>query len=60
MADRKRDDHPGLGDYASQFFTNWREYRAPVAKKLWLTARNRMLSVTRLKGCCGHHGEPGC
>jgi hypothetical protein len=45
----------------SQFFTNWREYKAPVGKKVWLTARNRLRSVTRLPaGCCGHPGEPGC
>jgi hypothetical protein len=60
--DHDHDHRQGLGDYASQFFTNWNEYRGPLGKKLWLTARNRFLSVTRLPkgGCCGHHGEPGC
>ena len=60
MPDDEHDNRQGLGDYVSQFFTNWREYEGPIATKLWLTARNRALSVTRLKGCCGHHGEPGC
>ncbi|HEV8420874.1 MAG TPA: hypothetical protein VGR13_05925 [Actinomycetota bacterium] len=60
MPDREPDHHRGFGEYASQFFTNWREYDGPVGTKLWLTTRNRLLSVTRLKGCCGHHGEPGC
>jgi hypothetical protein len=60
MSGGHHDHDQGPGDYVAQFFTNWREYQAPVGKKLWLTARNRMLSVTRLKGCCGHHGEPGC
>jgi hypothetical protein len=60
MPDRDHEHREGLGDYASQFLSNWREYEGPVGKKLWLTARNRMRSVTRLKGCCGHHGEPGC
>ena len=60
MPDEERDHHHGPGDYAAQFFTNWREYRGPMGKKLYLTARNRFLSVARLKGCCGHHGEPGC
>jgi hypothetical protein len=60
MPDDDRDHHHGVGDYVAQFFTNWREYEAPVGTKLRLTVRNRMLSVTRLKGCCGHHGEPGC
>ncbi|MGH2554857.1 MAG: hypothetical protein ACRDHO_03970 [Actinomycetota bacterium] len=60
MSDDRRDRDEGFGDYVAQFFTNWREYEAPVGTKLWLTTRNRLLSVTHLKGCCGHHGEPGC
>ncbi len=58
--DQNHEHHQGGGDYASQFFTNWREYRGPLGTKVWLTARNRFLAVTRLKGCCGHPGEPGC
>jgi hypothetical protein len=60
MPDHEPDDPQGLSDYASQFFTNWREYEGSVGTKFWLTARNRVMSVARLKGCCGHHGEPGC
>jgi hypothetical protein len=60
MPEREPEDDQGLRNYASQFFTNWREYEGPVGIKLWLTARNRVRSVATLKGCCGHHGEPGC
>jgi hypothetical protein len=54
------DHEPGLGDYARQFFTNWCEYEGPISKKVWLTLKNRARAVATLKGCCGHHGEPGC
>jgi len=62
MPDEEHDhDHDEtVRDYAARFFTNWRESPAPIGTKLWLTARNRFRSVTRLKGCCGHPGEPGC
>jgi hypothetical protein len=43
---------------ALDFFTNWREYDAPLATKLQLTLRNRARAMTH--GCCGHPGEPGC
>jgi hypothetical protein len=46
--------------YVHEFFTNWREYDGPVSKKVWLTLKNRARAATTLKGCCGHHGEPGC
>jgi len=49
----------GLGGYVRQFFTNWGESDAPIARKLWLTARNRTLALGR-DWCCGHPGEPGC
>ncbi|HEX9122914.1 MAG TPA: hypothetical protein VF984_06080 [Actinomycetota bacterium] len=42
------------------FFTNWRTYDGPFATKVRLTIRNRFRAVVLLKGCCGHHGEPGC
>ncbi|HXF58087.1 MAG TPA: hypothetical protein VNO34_11065 [Actinomycetota bacterium] len=45
---------------ARQFFTNWREFQAPLARKLYLTLRNRAVAVGLLRGCCGHPGEPGC
>jgi hypothetical protein len=47
-----------LGRLAANFFTNWREYDAPLGEKLLLTGRNRAIALT--KGCCGHPGEPGC
>ena len=53
-------DREGVGDYARQFFTNWKDYEGPASKKVWLTLRNRWRSVATLKGCCGHPGEPGC
>jgi hypothetical protein len=51
---------PGLGDYVRQFFTNWRDYDAPVGPQVWLTLKNRGRAFLTLKGCCGHRGEPGC
>jgi len=52
------DDRPGIGHFARWFFTNWREYDAPVSTKLGLTVRNRLRALRH--GCCGNHGEPGC
>jgi hypothetical protein len=49
-----------LGDYVRQFFTNWSEYDGPISRKAWLTVKNRARATFTLKGCCGHHGEPGC
>lgn len=43
---------------AANFFTNWRDYDGPLAKKVALTFRNRARAMTQ--GCCGHPGEPGC
>jgi hypothetical protein len=51
-------DRSGPGRPVRAFFTNWREYDAPFATKVRLTLRNRARALT--KGCCGHHGEPGC
>lgn len=48
----------GLGKYAGAFFANWRGFDAPGRTKLRLAFRNR--SIAMVKGCCGHHGEPGC
>lgn len=54
----------GLGRYSRSFFTNWREYDAPLSRKLGLTVRNRARTMKRMmtggQGCCGHPGEPGC
>jgi hypothetical protein len=52
------DDHPRFTTYVRWFFTNWREYNAPVSTKLALTVKNRMRALRH--GCCGNHGEPGC
>lgn len=46
--------------HSRSFFTNWREYDAPFSTKLWLTLKNRTHTITTLKGCCGHPGQPGC
>jgi hypothetical protein len=43
-----------------QFFTNWSSYQGTIGKKILLTLRNRSRAFLTLKGCCGHHGEPGC
>jgi hypothetical protein len=56
MPSRKR----SLGQYARDFFTNWGQYDAPLSRKVALTARNRLIAAALLRGCCGHHGEPGC
>ncbi|HJV04951.1 MAG TPA: hypothetical protein VJ868_06795 [Actinomycetota bacterium] len=48
----------GLGEYAMDFFRNWRESEEPLGRKLSKTARNRIRALGG--GCCGHHGEPGC
>jgi hypothetical protein len=46
--------------HASQFFTNWRTYDAPVWTKLRLALRNRVSATFSRRQCCGHLGEPGC
>jgi hypothetical protein len=48
-----------LGEYVGNFFTNWSESDLPFVRKVGVTVRNRMRSLVN-KGCCGHHGEPGC
>jgi hypothetical protein len=49
-----------LSEYVKQYFTNWEESDDPLATKLRLTARNRLIAFGTMRGCCGHHGEPGC
>jgi len=46
--------------HARQFFTNWREYDAPVATKLALAVRNRLKATFSRRQCCGNLGQPGC
>jgi len=48
-----------LREHVGNFFTNWSESDLPFARKVALTFRNRARSILH-KGCCGHHGEPGC
>jgi len=48
-----------LREHVGNFFTNWSESDLPVTRKVALTLRNRAKSLVN-KGCCGHHGEPGC
>ena len=49
-----------LGERIRWFFTNWREYDAPVGTKLALTVRNRTKALFSRTQCCGNHGQPGC
>ena len=49
-----------LAEHVRNFFTNWREYEAPVPTKLRLTVRNRVRATFSRAQCCGHPGEPGC
>ncbi len=49
-----------LRRYLGMFFTNWREYDAPLHTKLRLTVRNRVKATFSRAQCCGHLGEPGC
>ena len=49
-----------LRRYVGQFFTNWREYDAPVLTKLRLAFRNRLRATFSRGQCCGHLGQPGC
>jgi hypothetical protein len=52
------DDRQSFGNHVRWFFTNWREYDAPLSTKLALTVKNRARALRR--GCCGNHGQPGC
>lgn len=47
-----------LGDYVRDFDRNIREFKGPLAEKIRLIIRNR--AIASVRGCCGHHGEPGC
>jgi hypothetical protein len=48
-----------LREHVGNFFTNWSESDLPFARKVAITIRNRATAFVN-KGCCGHHGEPGC
>ena len=47
-------------EHVLNFFTNWREYEAPVLTKLGMTVRNRARALLSTAQCCGHPGQPGC
>jgi hypothetical protein len=47
-------------EHVGNFFTNWREYDAPIGTRLRLTMRNRLKATFSTRQCCGHPGEPGC
>lgn len=47
-------------EHTRNFFTNWREYDAPLGTKLGLTFRNRLRATFSRAQCCGHPGQPGC
>ena len=32
----------------------------PLPSKLRLIIKNNFIKISRLQGCCGHPGEPGC
>lgn len=49
-----------VGEHTRNFFTNWREYDAPIGTKLRLTMRNRLRATFSTQQCCGHPGQPGC
>jgi len=41
------------------FFTNWRNPDYGLVQKVGLTFKNRAVALVN-RGCCGHHGQPGC
>jgi hypothetical protein len=46
-------------EYVGNFFTNWSRSDLPFGRKVAVTVKNRAKSLVN-KGCCDHHGEPGC
>jgi hypothetical protein len=48
-----------LRQHVDDFFTNWSTSELPFGRKVALTFRNRAKGLVN-KGCCGHHGQPGC
>jgi len=49
-----------VAEHTRNFFTNWREYDAPLGRKLALTFRNGARATLSKAQCCRHPGEPGC
>jgi hypothetical protein len=54
------DSQPPSRPSRSAFFTNWRESKLPLHRKLALTFRNNWIKLRTRSDCCGHLGEPGC
>jgi hypothetical protein len=48
-----------LAEHVGNFFTNWSTSDLPYGRRIAVTVRNRVTSLGN-RGCCGHHGEPGC
>jgi hypothetical protein len=48
-----------LREHVGNFFTNWSTSDLPYGRRVAVTLRNRAKSLVN-RGCCGHHGEPGC
>ncbi|HEX5937400.1 MAG TPA: hypothetical protein VFZ75_06910 [Actinomycetota bacterium] len=48
-----------LREHVGNFFTNWSTSDLPYGRRIAVTVRNRARSLGN-RGCCGHHGEPGC
>ena len=48
-----------LVEHVGNFFTNWSTSDLPYGRRIAVTVRNRVKSLGN-RGCCGHHGEPGC
>ena len=48
-----------LVEHVGAFFTNWSNSDLPYGRRIAVTVRNRAKGLVN-KGCCGHHGEPGC
>jgi hypothetical protein len=39
---------------------NFRQYDAPLERKLAKAVSNNVKKLVTLSDCCGHPGEPGC
>lgn len=47
-----------LRERSEEYLANVRNFEGSSLEMARLIARNRTIAL--LKGCCGHHGEPGC
>jgi hypothetical protein len=66
MGKRKDDDEDRrsktwigeLRERSEEYLANVRNFEGSAFEMARLIARNRAIAL--VKGCCGHHGEPGC